>query len=144
MTECRSIPESTSPVSGDEVLWRRIPLNPVQVVRDSDTGNVRPSSAAFEIPSPPNGCSVDRASIALNPAATLAGARGPSALAAVTAQQVRDLGLKVEPDPDPGNPAHALIVADSNSTPSQRKRLASKVAQASNWVVPPPDSQTTE
>lgn len=110
-------------------LWRRIP--PHHFVADPDTGQLRPSSAAFE--DHPNGSPM---SVVLG-----AEARGPSAvladhlgfgLAAITAGLARELGQIVVRDPLPDEPAHALVVG------SKTKSLRRRMALASTWVVEPP------
>lgn len=88
-------------IPSDAELWRRIP--PWHFVHDGNTGQIRPSSAAFE--DHPNGSpmSVILAQEAGDPQHALAGHQG-FALASITAALAREHGLGMARDPRPDDP----------------------------------------
>jgi hypothetical protein len=110
-------------------LWRRIPT--WHIVRDENSGQIRPSSAAFD--NDPDGApmSVVLAAEAENPQTALAGLTG-FALASFKARTARDCNQGIVRDPLPNEPAHALVFG--TKTKSIRRRLAKEAT----WVVPPP------
>jgi hypothetical protein len=123
-------PYSDDPTITDEAaLWRRIP--PWHFVPDENTGQVRPSSAAFD--NDPNGSpmSVVLAAEAIGPEQVLAGHPG-FALASIKVGLVRECQQGVVRDPLPDEPAHALVFG--HKTKMVRRRMA----REATWVVPPP------
>ena len=119
-------------IADSENLWRRI--HPDWVVPDANSGALRLSSAAFDNDSKGGPMSILIESIMLSTArsyeAAIIGFEGYY-LAAVTAGQVRTLDQGVAKDPEPDEPAHAVVLG--SKTRSVRRRLA-KVAR---WLIPP-------
>lgn len=114
-------------------LLRRIP--PRHFVKDENSDQVRPSSAAFD--NHPNGSpmSVILADIlsqtSRGPEAALAGYEG-FALASITAGLARECGQGIAREPFPDEPAHAVVFGE------KPKRVQRKLAKGSQWIVPPP------
>jgi hypothetical protein len=122
--------DSTIPDSVE--LLRRIP--PRHFSSD-ESGQVRPSSAAFEDHPDGSPMSVILADILAatgrNSIEVLVGLTG-FALASITVGVVRENGQGVMRDPTPDEPAHALVFG--KKTHSIRKKLA----RSARWVIPPP------
>lgn len=57
---------------------------------------------------------------------------GDFALAFVTVEVVQELGLRVERQPQPDEPCHAVVVGHKTRGTSRA------LAKSSKWVVPPP------
>jgi len=116
-------------------LWRRIP--PWHFVTDQNLGVVRPSSAAFENDPDDSPMSVFLAEIIEEAGRTaddtLVGHAG-FALSAFTAGLARHLKQGVAPDPEPNEPAHAVVFGAK-----PKKSVCRVLAKKSEWVIPPPD-----
>jgi hypothetical protein len=120
---------SDDPTIPDEAdLWRRIP--PWHFVTGQMTGEVRPTSAAFDDDRDGSPMSVVLAAGCAGPESVLAGHPG-YALAAIKAGLVRECQQGITRDPLPEEPAHALVFG--LKTKSMRRRLA----VSSIWIVPP-------
>lgn len=117
-------------------LWRRIP--PCHFVPDDNLGTVRPSSAAFEDTKKPSysPMSVLLASVMSDtkrgPEDALTGHAG-FALASITAGLARRCHQGVARDPEPDEPAHAIVFG------TKTKSIRRTLAKASEWVIPPVD-----
>jgi hypothetical protein len=125
------------PAIADDVdLWRRI--LPQWVVKDENTGELRPSSAAFD-DSPdgsPMSVVIEKIAMAqqISPAKVLNGYVGYG-LCAFTAGLARALELSIATRPEVhGEPAHGFVVG--KKTRSVRKKLS----KASRWVILSPSS----
>ena len=114
-------------------LWRRIP--PRHVILDKNTGELRPTSAAFDNDSDGEPMSILIAMVmtefGLSSADALDGHPG-YALASITAGTARECNQKVVRDPLEQEPAHGLVVGQK--TQGTRRRIA----RASRWIVTPP------
>jgi hypothetical protein len=112
-------------IPDDAGLLRRI--HPKQVVEDKNTGQPRPSSAAFKDPA----LSVDVEPILVSQGHdwqfTLRGYSGWS-LVRLVAGAARDLGLTVDLKPLPDNPAHAEVTGRKTGS------IADALKKASTWV----------
>ena len=121
-------------IPGEAQLLRRIP--PRHLVKDENSGHLRPSSAAFDNHPDGSPMSVILADVLAqtgrDPAAALTGYEG-FALASITAGLVRECGQGVAREPLPDEPAHAVVFGE------KPKRIQRKLAKGSRWVVPPPD-----
>lgn len=114
-------------IGDDERLLHRI--RPDDIVVDSETGQFRPSSAAFRSKS--NIISVDIASLT-TPEKALE--NYPTCrLVEIEVGIVRSLGCRVVRDPLPGNPSHALVYG---SGPGGRmtKPQAREIVNRCTWV----------
>lgn len=113
-------------------LWRRIP--PKHVVFDNNSGELRPTSAAFD--NDPDG---EPMSILIAPVMTELGLSSANAidghpgfaLASITAGLARECSQKLVRDPLENEPAHGLVVG--RKTQGTRRRLA----RASRWIIRP-------
>lgn len=118
----------------DAALWRRIP--PWHFVPDKNLGVVRPSSAAFE--NDPDGSPmsiflaeiVERAGREAD--STLVGHTG-FALSTFTAGLARHCKQGVAPDPEPDEPAHAVVFG------KKTKSIRRDLVKGSEWLIPPAD-----
>lgn len=114
-------------------LFRRI--NPEQIVQDDNTGERRPSSAAFNDSSDESPMSV-----ALGDTLQAAGRSPESTIAsypawglvAITARVARDCEQAIVRDPVPEEPAHGLVAGKKTGG---RKNTFKRAAR---WVVLPP------
>jgi hypothetical protein len=118
-------------IPDDAELWRRIP--PWHFVPDENSGQIRPSSAAFEDHPDGSPMSVFLAAEARDLRHALAGHQG-FALASITAALARGLGLGIAKEPLPDEPAHAVVFGRKN------KRVSRRLALGSRWIIPPPHS----
>ena len=114
-------------VSDNERLWRRV--HPSDIIRDSESEELRPTSAAFR---PSEEMSVDIASLT-TPEAVLSNYPHHS-LIEFTAGIARKEGGIVVRDPLPDNPSHALICG-KNPEGRLTKSQAKKIQQSSMWVI---------
>lgn len=114
-------------IGDDERLLHRI--RPHDIVVDSVTGQSRPSSAAFKSKS--NIVSVDIASLT-TPQRALE--NYPTfRLVEIEVGIVRSLGCRIVRDPQPGNPAHALVYGSGpggRMTNSQAREIVNRC----RWV----------
>jgi hypothetical protein len=129
--ECgRRFPDDPK-VSGDEVLFRRIP--PRHFFLDENLGCTRPSSAAFEDDADGDPMSVYLAGVIAGegrpPDSVLAGHVG-FALAGLPARTARDQRQTVHPD-GRDDTAHAVVCGPKTSS---RRRAFAKLC---HWVIPP-------
>jgi hypothetical protein len=118
-------PEDDPSIAKDDQLWRRIP--PRHWI-DCPGEHCRPSSQTYE-DDEDGSLSVDIGRLT-TPEAILVGHDG-YAVASFTAGLARECGLTVVGDPQPLDPAHALVMG--NKSGSRRKALV----RGSVWVVPP-------
>ena len=127
-------PEDDATIPDDSDLWRRI--HPDWIVYDENLKAWRLSSQAFNDDSEGGPMSVVLAPEVLASARTpmdiLARFRGYS-LAAVRAALARELSQGIKRDPEPDEPAHAVVVGKKTS--SVRKSFSRRA----RWEVPPPD-----
>ena len=117
-------------ILGTEILWRFV--HPSQLTRDKLTGRVKPTSGAFRESS--HKMSVDIASMTC-----LADARrrNPGKFTArFSVETVRGFGKSVTQklDPDPDNPAHAIVCP--KLTPTEARGLSDAL---NVWADPPAD-----
>jgi len=114
-------------------LWRRVPPRvpprPDYTVFDHSLGRIRPSSLAFDDPE----MSAYVAEELSGPEEILEGHDG-FGIAAITAQDVRDLGLKIVRCPKP-HPAHVCVYGINERKAG--KRIAQKLAKLSTWIIEP-------
>ena len=125
----------------DAELWRRIP--PAQIITDHNhpAGPVRrPSTGAFDNSSDEEAMSVLLAAMVLGagrtPQDTLVTFSG-FGLVAFTAGLVRAHGQIVVRDPEPQEPADAVVIGHKSKT------LKKTLARTSRWVVLPDDPAPT-
>ena len=118
----------------DEIdLLRQIPR--WHFFEDRETGQVRPSSAAFEDDSDGHPMSVYRSDLIAATGGNLdriLAAHTGFAVSAIAAGLVRSLDQTVHPEPLPDEAAHAVVCG--NKTDSIRR----KWARQARWVIPPP------
>jgi len=116
-------------------LWRRIP--PWHFVFDENSGEVRPSSAAFDNDPDGSPMSVLLADLMVElkkaPLDALSGHES-FALAAITAGLARANGQAVVRDPLPDEPTHALVAG------LKTKSVRRKLARGAQWVIAPDTS----
>ena len=121
-------------ISGDEILYRRIPLNPSEMIQETDVpGEFRPSSGNFRSEGP---VSVDRSSLS-SPEQTRDRAK-PAVfhVAGVEAKVARQCGCRIVKDPLPDNPAHVLIFGDHDSgTGALNGKQTKAIAKAARLVL---------
>ena len=130
--------EDDPSIPDDELLWRRICNQPAWW-KIEPGGSLRPSSVAF-LDSYTGEVSVNRASLTTREK-TLAG-RPDDGLIEIEAAFPRSLGHRVVSDPEPDNPAHALILPPATQTPKTRKADARRMAEAARWLVFPKDHRS--
>jgi len=120
-------------IPDDAELWRRVP--PWHIIFDENLGRNRPSKAAFDNDRDGSPMSVVLADLVLEsnrgPESVLAGHEG-FALAVIIAGLARSRKQGVVRDPQPDEPAHALVFGRKGD--SVRRALA----RESCWVIPPP------
>jgi hypothetical protein len=119
-------------IGDDEVLWRRINPDWIQVEVD---GTVRPKSMAF-VDRRSQELSVHIASIMADPNLALHD-RPDDSLAAIRAGHPRSLGYAIVRDPKPDDPSHALICVSTaqGETGKITQGDARKIAKQAVWVV---------
>ena len=119
-------------IAPSDPLWRRVP--PAWVVFDGNLGRLRPTSAAFD--DPRNGSPM---SVVLGRALQESGRTPESALAfhrdfllaSITAGLARDLGQVVAREPQPDEPAHAVVAGRKTG------RVKDAFAKQAVWIIPP-------
>lgn len=114
-------------ISDDERLWRRV--HPSNIIRNSESRNLRPSSAAFRSS---NAMSVNIASLT-TPEAVLSNYPQHS-LVEFTAGVARNVGCIVIRDPLPDNPSHALVCG-MNPKGRLTKAQAKNIQLHSSWII---------
>ncbi len=148
-----------NPITNDEVLYRRVPLDK-RLLKVQPDGTKRISSQVFYEPG--HRPSVDRAKLRENePRRTLGSLHG--GIVSVITHDIRSINdliqydkgnhpiktfvVDVEPKPifndpnEPDNPAHAEIYMDSECSGKVFQRLCEKLAllaNARNWEIPLP------
>ncbi len=124
-------------IDNETLLLRRIPTNPVCIVRDDNLGCWRPSSASFE--NHPDGSPM---SVVLSdtldeldrPYTSALGDHGEDfSLASFKAGLARECNQGVMRKPTEEEPAHGEVFG--NKSKSVRKKLAKNAS----WIVPPYD-----
>lgn len=121
-------------IPDDEILYRRIPLHPPDMIQPTEVvGEYRPSSGSFKSDGP---LSVDRGSLA-SPEETRDRARpGLFHVAEVKARVARECGCRLVKDPIRDNPAHVLVFGDHDSgTGALNKKQTKVVARAARIVI---------
>ena len=117
-------------ISDNEVVLRRISER--AYIFDENLGRLRPSSQAFLQNGPEGLVSVYLESETTHSAVA---AEGPEAyLAAITAGELRELGLGIVRDPSSGGPGHCEI------TGRKTRGILNRIARQAQWVpeyVPP-------
>jgi hypothetical protein len=120
-------------ISNEAKLWRRIPH--WHFIFDANLGRVRPTSAAFDDDEDGSPMSVVLADVVLEsgrgPEHILAG-HDRFALAAITAGLARSKKQGVARDPEPDEPAHALVFGKKTGS------VTRALAKGAEWVVSPP------
>lgn len=121
-------------ISDDEILYRRIPLHPTDMIQPAEiVGEYRPSSGSFRSDGP---LSVDLGSLT-SPEETRDRAR-PKVfhVAQVQARVARECGCRLVKDPMQDNPAHALVFGNHDSgTGALNKKQTKSVARAAKLVL---------
>lgn len=131
------MPEDDPTIFDSDVLLRRVPIKPQQIVKDENLGRYRPSSAAFN--DHPNGSAMsvnirsgvftsqrrEKDVLPLDP---------PMALAGIRVSTVRGAGLGTVRAPVADQIAHGEVIGDK--TKPVRRALATEAF----WVVLPPES----
>lgn len=121
-------------IPGNEILYRRIPLHPPEMIQGTDIpGEFRPSSGNFKSEGP---LSVDRSSLS-SPEQTRDRAK-PIVfhVAGVQAKVARQCGCRVVKDPLPDNPAHVLIFGNHGSgTGALNGKQTKTIANAARLVL---------
>lgn len=113
----------------DTIVWRRIPPHHFPKKPRQD----RPDSAAFDDDSPDEPMSVVIARSGRDPSDILRGHDG-FGVVALTGAELEAAGQRLQADPLPGEPDHALVIGRKSK--GQRRQLAS----SAEWVVRPPDA----
>ncbi len=119
-------------IPDDAVLWRRV--TPEQCVKDTSSGEYRPSSAAFKDHpdgSPMSVLLADEVEASGRSAESVLAAYKGYGLVAFTAGLVRELGLGIVRSPLDYEPAHAEVFG--RKTRSVRRTLARRC----EWVIRP-------
>ena len=115
-----------------DTLWRRIPG--WHFVWDANRNSVRASSAAFDNDPDGSPMSVQLAEVlaqhGLNEGDVLHGHRG-FAIARFPAEAARHCGQGIARDPQPGEPAHAVVFGEKS------ERTRKKLGKASQWQTEP-------
>jgi hypothetical protein len=122
-------------VADENLLYRRVPEKPnLNIVWDSNLGHWRPSSVSFKNDrdgSPMSICLQDTlVAEGREPVSVLAD-HPNFALAAISAANARECEQAVVRDPLPSEPAHGLVAGN------KPKRIMSKLAKSSVWIIPP-------
>lgn len=123
-------------ITGSDVLLRRIPDLPEEQWIRGGNGVVRATSAAMK-PTDDDGClSVDVRRLLPDPGDPCSVLeRFPNqGLCEFLAQVARDLDLRVDCDPIPGNPAHACISGFDAFSEKVAKRKRKDLALACVWI----------
>lgn len=123
-----------SSIPDDELLYRRIPLHPPEMIQETDVpGEFRPSSGNFRSEGP---LSVDRSTLS-SPEQTRDRAK-PTLfhVAGVLAKSARQCGCRIVKDPLPDNPAHVLIFGNHDGgTGALNGKQAKGIAKAARLVL---------
>ena len=126
MNDSRFVDDAAIPNEAD--LWRRIP--PWHFVSDETTGGRRVSSAAFDNDPDGQPMSVFLASVmeetCRGPADTVLGHVG-FGLASFTAGLARSCGQGVASDPEPDEPAHAVVFGRKTDSVRNKLRRGSRL-----------------
>lgn len=120
-------------IKDEDRLWRRIRNRPQWYAPNPD-GTYRLSSVTF-LDTYTNEVSVDLAKLTTQEFALRSDA--DDGLAQIKAGLPRSLQHVVTSDPEPDNPAHALICPPPTLSQGQRKSSARLMAQAAEWLVMP-------
>ena len=125
------------PYADNELFYRRVPNNTVSLTPDDNLGGVRSNSGAWE-DSRDNLTSVFAHSTleeaGLEPSSVLRSRPGFH-VAAITAGELRDLGLDVRSEPTDDGPegiAHAVITGLADGSAGRKTR--SKIAKSARFV----------
>lgn len=121
-------------IANDELLYRRIPVQPSDTIQPTDIpGIFRPSSGNFRSDGP---LSVDRAALT-TPEETRDRAKPVVFhVAQFQAKVVRECGCRIVNDPMPDNHAHALLFGDHESgSGALNKKQAKAIARAAKIII---------
>jgi len=118
-------------IPDNEVLWRRIRKD--DIYTDNNSGKTRPKSTCFRdstrpIPSP---MSMTIACLAGKSPQQYLKYYKEEAMVMLTAGQLKEHGLSIEPNPTPEDPGHAFIHGRKNKT------IRRKLAEECEWVILP-------
>jgi hypothetical protein len=118
----------------DELLYRRIPLQPSDMIQPTEVlGEFRPSSGSFRSDGP---LSIDRAALTTPDQTRDRAKPGVFHVAQVQAKVVRQCGCRIVQDPLPENPAHVLLFGDHESgSGALNKKQTKVVARAARIVL---------
>jgi hypothetical protein len=121
-------------IPDDELLFRRIPLQPPDNIQPTELdGEYRPSSGNFRSDGP---LSVDRASLTTPEQTRDRGKPGVFHIAQVHARVARQCGCRLVKDPMPENPAHVLIFGNHDSgSKALNKKQTKTIARAARIVL---------
>jgi hypothetical protein len=121
-------------IPDEELLYRRVPLQPSDNVQPTDVeGEYRPSSGNFRSDGP---LSVDRASLTTPEQTRDRGRPVVFHVAQVYVKAARQCGCRLVKDPIPENPAHVLIFGDHESgSGALNKKQTKVVARAARIVL---------
>jgi hypothetical protein len=127
-------------IPDEELLYRRIPLQPVDNIQPTDVeGEYRPSSGNFRSDGP---LSVDRASLTTPDQTRDRGRSGIFHVAQVQAKVARQCGCRLVKDPMPDNPAHILMFGNHDSGAGalngKQAKVVARAARIVLWSGPPP------
>lgn len=123
-----------SSIPDDELLYRRIPIQPSDTIQPTETqGEFRPSSGSFRSDGP---LSIDRAALT-TPEQTRDRAKpGVFHVAQFQAKVARQCGCRVVQDPQPDNPSHVLLFGDHESgSGALNKKQTKAVARAARIIL---------
>ena len=125
-----------------ELLYRRIYPDPGHLVPLEDGTGYRPRSGALRSPEP---LSVDRSSLSTPEETRDRDTYRAFHVAAIAAGVARSCGCGVRPDPDEGNPAHALITgAHRDGKGGLSNGQAEKLARRSKIILLNATSSATD
>lgn len=123
-----------SSIPDDELLYRRIPLYPADMIQGTDVaGEFRPSSGNFRSEGP---LSVDRSSLS-SPEQTRDRAK-PMVfhIAGFLGKDARQCGCRIVKDPLPDNPAHVLVFGNHDrGTGALNGKQTKAIARAARLVL---------
>jgi hypothetical protein len=123
-----------SSIPDDELLYRRIPIHPPEMIQETDVpGEFRPSSGNFRSEGP---LSIDRSSLSSSVQTRDRAKPTVFHVAGVQAKLARQCGCRIVKDPLPDNPAHVLIFGDHESgTGALSGKQTKAIARAARIVL---------
>lgn len=137
------------PVSPDDLLYRRVPLDTVNVTTRDDGGS-RPSSAAFELAPGEDGVSLylgsvlDRLGLLPDVLVDDFPGYGVAVVSVETILRASEGALTVRRDPveetntpRPYDPAHSLLIGLDSLPRKKNLKVRQKIARAARWLHEP-------